>query len=650
MVNPRESTHGEKVVRGVLQKLPKSDYYVVQEPRINTPTGALRPDFVIISRQHGVIIIEVKDYIEILEGSNQKTVLVRNAKGGILSLNNPEETSYGYAVALYNEFEKYAELMSWYDGKIRLAFPYQNVVIFPNISKSDLTHLEKSGIFTPNLVWSRQTLISAESVQESIKRLPWKFKLTQAINEPTFNVIRGVINPELVISDTETKKPVGFLSVAQEILTKEALEAAESSNVRLVRGVAGSGKSLVLVYRAHYIAQNYPDKKVLALAFNVDLADDLKKRINTDAITVINFHKICTQVIKDSGKRWHSPIDRVKFLKDYVSKNEDAKALGERFLDEEIGWRKEVGLEDNQVYLTVERKGRGKSLLKEARAIVNRVYDEYQRYQQRMIAVGEGWRDWEDVAIDALELLVSAENPHKHAYDVIMIDEAQDFAPVWLAVVKQLLKPNGTLFICDDPTQSIFRQYSWEEKGIPVRGRTKVLSVPYRCTKQITELAYAVVVDSLKDKPSDDVLSPNMTSPFVLSGQTPQLIPCKDEQTEIKRVVSIVEEWGKEVSYAKIAILCTSKSMIKHWAHLREKGVYVEHFGKMKGLEFQAVMIPFLCKSMNTTLERDEEFINLKRRELFTAFTRARTLLALSYHGELPAELAVIKPHVFINP
>lgn len=647
----RKQTQGEKLIGELLKKLPKADYFVATEPRVQTAHGSLRPDFVVVSRRHGVIIIEVKDYLEIMEGSNQKRLVVRSSQKGILTLDNPEETSLMYAHALSDKFQEFEDLMHLWDGKKRLSFPYQNVVALPNMPKSEVSYLEKQGIFTQGIVWSRQTFSSLETLHAGIEALPWRFKPARPLDDPILQTLRGVLDPQVVVRDDQ-KRPIGFLSVAQELLTKEAIDAAESSTVRLVRGVAGSGKSLVLIHRAHHLAEFYPDMRVLVVAFNKNLSERLRARIEPQEVEVETFHKICAQVIKESGGLWHSPIRRDAFLQNYINENPPAATLGVEFLDAEIAWRKDTGSLDNQAYLTTERKGRGKALNRDGRTIVNAAFDAYREYQNKLAMRRQDWRDWEDVSTEALNLLEKTAHPMKHRYDVVLIDEAQDFAPVWIKAIKHLLKPHGTLFICDDPTQSIFRQYSWEEKGVPVRGRTKILNVPYRCTRQITELAYSVIQnDSVLKQLADDIVTPNMNSPFVVSGEVPHLAPCKDEAEDIARVYEYVEEWaGRGVAYEQMAVLCPVRSIVKHFASLRQKGVYVEHFDRMKGLEFQAVVVPFVCRSFGNVDESiNEETLSQKRRELFTAITRARFLLALTYHDALSRELNDIKAYTFIR-
>ncbi|MBA3817206.1 MAG: ATP-binding domain-containing protein [Parachlamydiaceae bacterium] len=70
-------------------------------------------------------------------------------------------------------------------------------------------------------------------------------------------------------------------------------------------------------------------------------------------------------------------------------------------------------------------------------------------------------------------------------------------------------------------------------------------------------------------------------------------------------------------------------------------------FKMMKGLEFDMVFVPQL-QSVFVSFEADieDDFYDKKRREIFTAITRARQTLTLSYHGSFPSELASLEPFV----
>jgi superfamily I DNA/RNA helicase len=60
----------------------------------------------------------------------------------------------------------------------------------------------------------------------------------------------------------------------------------------------------------------------------------------------------------------------------------------------------------------------------------------------------------------------------------------------------------------------------------------------------------------------------------------------------------------------------------------------------MKGLEFQTVVIPHLHNVFITEIiQMDEEEVIKARREIFTAMTRARTHLVMSFQRQLPSEI-----------
>ncbi len=65
----------------------------------------------------------------------------------------------------------------------------------------------------------------------------------------------------------------------EQDLTPEGQRIAHNIVVRLVRGVAGSGKTLVLSKRAQYLAEVHPDWKILVVTFNRPLASNLKRNL-----------------------------------------------------------------------------------------------------------------------------------------------------------------------------------------------------------------------------------------------------------------------------------------------------------------------------------------------------------------------------------
>jgi superfamily I DNA and RNA helicase len=73
----------------------------------------------------------------------------------------------------------------------------------------------------------------------------------------------------------------------------------------VIHGVAGSGKTMILMYRCNYLATLNPQKPILVLCFNVALASRLRQAIacqNLDGIVHIrHFHHWCSDQLKRHG-------------------------------------------------------------------------------------------------------------------------------------------------------------------------------------------------------------------------------------------------------------------------------------------------------------------------------------------------------------
>ncbi len=76
-------------------------------------------------------------------------------------------------------------------------------------------------------------------------------------------------------------------------------------------------------------------------------------------------------------------------------------------------------------------------------------------------------------------------------YLAVLIDEGHDFRPEWLRLVTQMVDPNtNCLLLLYDDAQSIYerkrtRQFSFKSVGIQAQGRTMVLKINYRNTRQV---------------------------------------------------------------------------------------------------------------------------------------------------------------------
>ncbi len=662
------ATYGENLVASLIEKLPKDEFEGFSEVHISTTTAAHKsPDFVILSITRGLFVVEVKDYKEILD-INHEFIRIRRNSGEIVQESNPLGIAEKYAHNLVKQFEKFDELLRTHQGKRKLKFPWIPTAFLPHIPQHIIGVIEDGGVFPKNTVLGKESL-TPNTFESALRTIPSRWKMENQLGDETRKVVRGVLKPHLVLSDISTGRPIGVMSrqqeeevyrpiqrepqkdqyqqtliqfdesVSDELLSAEAKTTIHDTGIRLVRGVAGSGKSLVLAKRAEFLASTYPEKQLLLLAFNKDLILDFKRRIKgVPHIEIRTFHQLCHDIL---GKNWHEPVSPEGWIAHFFNDSLIEHDLDSHYVAEEFEWREETNLHDSAKYLNAKREGRQRPLSKAKREAINQIYVKYQAYLKE-----NNRFDWATVSQKALELLQPA-SPFWQRYDIVLIDEAQDFAPSWISVVKKVLKPDGILFMCDDPSQALFRSFSWKRKGIDVMGRTRVLKVPFRNTEQITVAAVSLIEANQKIQKNDDYVLPDLKATELRQGEKPILVGFNDAVVENEFMEKFIYKMlSMGIQPHNIAILCHDSNHVHFWKKYTVKHkIYVESFRKMKGLEFEVVIIPGLHTAFKDYLSSPEEIME-RRRHMYTAMTRAREILIMTFQGIFPPELEPILPYV----
>ena len=645
--NAPKRTMGEELVERLLIQLSKTGkYYFVAEPIIPTKKSPLHPDFVIACWELGVVIAEVKDWLEFLPDSDAEAVRIRQSDGTKKVFPNPGKTVWNYATSVADMLQRDPTLLSTFRGQEKLSFPWQEALIFPNLPQRVLDALMKQRILPEAIAISKDSLKNVTVFENALKQLPWRFPLNKPISEIQQASIRVVLKPNLRVGES------GVLSPLQEMLSEEAISVAEDTTFRLVRGIAGSGKSLVLERRVKYLREQHPEFKLLVMAFNEQLEKNLQYRINDDEVEVHTFHAMCAKIIRKANRKWRTPNDMRGWLQHHWGEFIEEQGMSVDFVADEIAWRKDINLLDDKKYLKKERSGRGSPMGEDKRLIINQIFDDYRKRQDTLRIQNQLWQDWHDVPALAMSALRDKPNHPLHKYyDVILLDEAQDFAPTWIAVVKELLREGGTLFICDDPTQSLFRQFSWKQKGIEIRGRTRILRIPFRSTREINLAAHALIEADPLLGSSSDITKPILDSAEIQTGKMPYLASCKEKNTETQFVESeIIRMCDSGIAGHEIAVLCHNRKDIDRWAWMQKKfGITVMSFDKMKGLEYRIVFLPGLETAFTSGQknEKDIHFVKECRQRVFTGMTRARQMLILCHVANLPPELEPILPYVY---
>lgn len=477
----------------------------------------------------------------------------------------------------------------------------------------------------------------------------------------------------------------------------------------LINGYAGTGKSITLLYKfINTIIREIEPKRILYISYNNTLISDTKKRLyDSEAymnnykrhdVQVCTYHEMAYKLLKQIGVIQKS--NTFKLTQDEIIKN-DSIALrrisviverykdqnseeynktpqderlfnthNEYFVKEEIKWMKENGFITKDKYLEVERKGRSRSirLTKKQRNTIFKIFEEY---NNKLKVDFHKHLDLEDYALEIIKNFEWMDKDYK--YDYIFVDEVQDLQPMQIKTLVMLTKKS--LVISGDPRQTIHRRspYSYDKLGINLneKGRRKLLNKNYRCSAEIMRLASSLNFDNGKFKED--------RTHFIISGDKPVIIKCKDENSEIEYVINKIKEIFATNPKQSIAVIHreeddTSRGnytksklqKLKEHFFISSTSNYSSKFDRskpkqilytsaydVKGLEFDHVFLiqfdnyhyPQKYK-IDELLKNDEvdenilkddidEIKNIEKKILYVAMTRAKKNLYMTYSGEI---------------
>lgn len=408
-------------------------------------------------------------------------------------------------------------------------------------------------------------------------------------------VVRGILRPEIIISGAEGDKPEQLVFRPPEVAPDEVIRVLDREQERLarhlgpgyrvIRGVAGSGKTLVLTYRAKYFAEHFPNRGVLMLCYNVVLSKALEQEVKgLPSIRVRTIDSLARSVLNPRGQ-WGKP----QTTEDFAERREQAAEVARR--------------------------------------------------------------------LDS-----------SSKFDVVLVDEAQDLDTAGLELAYAMLKEGRDDFVIAlDGAQNIYRKrLTWNPPGMTARGRTNILRVNYRNTREILDFAIrflttgdpASLQDTTDGEP-DAIIPPEAAS---RSGPWPKVLTCADQRSEAHLVATEVKRLLDEgVDSRHIAVLFGNHQMQKALYSAfrthdlpyfcvtfnpqnKRRAVEVSDVRSstvqgLKGLEFSRV---FLCGSNDVWLPDGSE--DSVRRLLYVGMTRAMDELTVTVSGSGPIarELAAL--------
>lgn len=523
------------------------------------------------------------------EASRQTWTLL--VEGRPKAVANPALQARHCAIQVVNALEHDPQLVHAegpYTGK--LAFPWGSGVVLTNITRKQFEQSGMDQTIDAHLVVCRDEMLESAEPEAFQKRLWDMFphNFGRAMSVPQLDRVRWIMFPEVRVPVQGSLLPEDAEELPDIMrvmdLQQEQLARSLGDGHRVIHGVAGSGKTMILGYRAEHLAKVPSAKPILVLCYNEPLAVKLAALFALKGLEhrvhVRNFHRWCRQQLVAYGQpvptQGHDMFDR---MVDLVIR----------------------GVERQQI--------------------------------------------------------------PPSQYQAVMIDEGHDFRPEWFKLITQMVDPEtNSLLVLYDSAQNIYgkskaRGFSFKSVGIQAAGRTTILKINYRNTRQILQMANRVAADFLQPDAQDDDGVP-LVQPVSCGRDGPlplivRLPSPRDEPAKIAELLAAAHEEGH--AWGDMAILCRDHGAMDQCARAlwqrklphcvrRRSGdfdpladtIKVMTMHASKGLEFPVVAIAGVGR-----MPRDGEDIAAEARLFYVAATRAtqRLVLTVAGHGAFARSL-----------
>ncbi len=428
----------------------------------------------------------------------------------------------------------------------------------------------------------------------------------------------------------------------------------------VILGTAGSGKTTMAVHRAAALADpatiNYGP--TLLLTYNKSLrtylnhlARDLGNlRVETYAQFARGY--LASRGQMQFGSIAPGDVRREVLSRAIVAQRQHTHAGGSLLtspigrLDEELAWMQGRAVETRAEYGALPRSWGDTNLSGDEK---DQLWDLLVAYTAGLTGAGYAY-DWHSLANAALQEFRS--DSDERMYKHIVVDESQDLSPAAVRSLAEAIPPDGSLTLFGDYAQQIYgRRTSWRDFGL-VAPTVEVFAENYRNTKEIAELAIRMSeMPHFQD--SADLVRP--TAPLA-AGARPTLVRASSTANEIEIVRTRAQALGRT---ARVAVLARTRDLalratrglndvtvlhddLHAWDD--DPGVFAGTYHSGKGLEFDAVILPFASNASVPEPEvvsslGESEALARESRLVYVGVTRARSELLVTYQGDLTAVL-----------
>jgi SOS regulatory protein LexA len=461
----------------------------------------------------------------------------------------------------------------------------------------------------------------------------------------------------------------------------------------LLKGVAGSGKTSVGIYRISFLLNNYcfaKDDAILVATYNKTLI----------AYMSYLYDKLESKELMAMSSLFAAPEGRVdiqtvdslmhSYFRDYLNQNNINYELGppkavkfeiisegiaklkkqypqvailnqknKVFLIDEIQWIKDCLYLEVEEYQNVDRIGKVKAQSESQPQRLAKNSETRKAIYELMLFYDDalhkrGFISFSEMRILALQ---QAEKHPKQKYSHIIVDESQDLTRAQLLFLKRIYnqKDYSSFAFIADTAQSIYAQswlgtgHSFASIGFNMGGRSHSLSKNFRTTTQISQAAYSLIEECREIVEDENFVKPSLID---RQGQYPVFKHFPDEAVQAKFICHEIKQLLDIHPEKDIAIIARFRSQLESIKrHLESNGLKCGFFTRqettfetdsiklitmhsIKGLEFPVVFAIGLDDRVlpyYSTADPDtrEEEELQERRLLYVGMTRATEMLYL---------------------
>jgi hypothetical protein len=473
-----------------------------------------------------------------------------------------------------------------------------------------------------------------------------------------FRVVEDVEELERAL-DAPWDKWTVFLHPAQ----RELVERHFNGPAR-VAGSAGTGKTIVALHRAVFLARTNPDSRVLLTTFSETLANLLRVKVRRligneprmgERLDVLSMEAVGRRLYE---AQFGPPRLAGRAEVEAIIREGAAGIAPMRFAPSFLvsEWDHVVDawqLGDWESYRDVARLGRKTRLPEQQRAMLWTIFA---RIRNRLSE--EGLTTPASMFHRLATAMSGSLNP---PYDFAVVDEAQDISVAQLRFLAALggNRPDS-LFFAGDLGQRIFQQpFSWKALGVDVRGRSRTLRVNYRTSHQIRTQADRLLGPEVSD--IDGNVEDRRGTVSVFNGPEPTIVSYPSIGEEAVGVAESLRQWESDGLHPhEIAVFVRSEAELARALGAVESAgmnatvlderlsitagkVSVATMHMAKGLEFRAVIVMACDDDVTPSQERIEtvgdeaeleDVYNTERQLLYVACTRARDHLLVTSGGD----------------